>query len=141
MKPTDDELEAQAMKFSQAAELSCFLSNDEYRRTAAMLRTCKGRDTWNAAIEAVGRLRGRDVQKRDAEDIGEAYDLAIDEAQDAIRADLCTPTDERVKALMEAVKAYFDALDEYDGDLVTLDRLRAAEDAARAALRDMDATP
>jgi len=40
---------------------------------------------WNAAIEAVGRLRGRDVQKRDAEDVGEAYDLAIDEAQDAIR--------------------------------------------------------
>ena len=43
---------------------------------------------WNAAIEAVGLLRGRDVQKRDAEDVGEAYDLAIDEAQDAIRAAL-----------------------------------------------------
>ena len=55
---------------------------------AAMLRAYKGQDTWNAAIEAVGRLRGRDVQKRDAEDVGEAYDLAINEAQDAIRAAL-----------------------------------------------------
>ena len=41
---------------------------------------------WDAAIEAVGRLRGRNVQKHHAEDVGEAYDLAIDEAQDAIRA-------------------------------------------------------
>ena len=43
-------------------------------------------EAWNAAIEAVGNLRGRNVPKRDAEDVGEAYDLAIDEAQDAIRA-------------------------------------------------------
>ena len=55
--PTDDELEELAVEFSQAAELSCFLSNDEYRRTAAMLRACKGRPApdhaeWDAAIEA-----------------------------------------------------------------------------------------
>ena len=42
-RPTDDELEEAAVNFSQAADLSCFLSNDEYRRTAAMLRACKGR--------------------------------------------------------------------------------------------------
>ena len=58
--PTDDELEELAVEFSQAAELSCFLSNDEYRRTAAMLRACKGRPApdhseWNAAIEAAAK--------------------------------------------------------------------------------------
>jgi len=42
MKPTDDELEAMAVKFSQAAELSYFLSDDYYRQSAAMLRACKG---------------------------------------------------------------------------------------------------
>ena len=42
-RPTDDELEEAAVNFSQAAELSCFLSNDEYRKAAAMLRACKGR--------------------------------------------------------------------------------------------------
>ena len=56
-RPTDDELEAQAVEFSQAAELSCFLSNDEYRRTAALLRACMGQPApdhaeWNAALEA-----------------------------------------------------------------------------------------
>ena len=53
---------------------------------SAALDPAPDHGTWNAAIEAVGRLRGRDVQKRDADDVGEAYDLAIDEAQDAIRA-------------------------------------------------------
>ena len=54
MKPTDDELEAMAVKFSQAAELSCFLSNDEYRRTAAMLRACKGRVRVKALVWSEG---------------------------------------------------------------------------------------
>ena len=54
-------------------------------RILAALEPAPDQGEWDAAIEAVGRLRGRDVQKRDAEDVGEAYDLAIDEAQDAIR--------------------------------------------------------
>ena len=59
---------------------------DYKARILAALDPAPDNSDWNAAIEAVGRLRGRDVQKRDAEDVGEAYDLAIDEAQDAIRA-------------------------------------------------------
>ena len=59
---------------------------DYEARILAALDPAPDHSDWNAAIEAVGRLRGRDVQKRDAEDVGEAYDLAIDEAQDAIRA-------------------------------------------------------
>lgn len=46
------------------------------------------------ALYAVGALRGRDVPKRDAEDVGEAYDLAIDEAQAAIRALMEGSTDD-----------------------------------------------
>jgi len=43
-RPTDDnDLEAMAVKFSHAAEASYFLSDGYYRRTAAMLRACKGR--------------------------------------------------------------------------------------------------
>ena len=53
-------------------------------------------DAWNDALEAatkaVGVLIGRDVQKRDAEDVGEAYDMAIWEALSALRAMKKGPT-------------------------------------------------
>lgn len=46
----------------------------------------KVREALTEAHRRAGRLRGRDVPKRDAEDAGEAYDLAIDEAQAVISA-------------------------------------------------------
>ena len=54
-----------------------------------------------------------------------------------IRADLCTPTDERVRALVGAVwSEYRDSVD----NKWTF-RKEHVENAIRAALRDMDTTP
>jgi hypothetical protein len=62
-----------------------------------------------AAAKAVGDLRRRDIPRSDAEDAGEGYDLAIDEAQEAIRAlPVAAPDpldDPRVQALVELLKA------------------------------------
>ena len=103
-RPRDDELEAMAVVQDSLGHAS----------VASMLRACKGQDTWNAAIEAVGRLRGIDVQKRDAEDVGEAYDLAIDEAQDAIRA-LAAERD----ALRDEAEFLLERLHEWSSDNLT----------------------
>ena len=54
-----------------------------------------------------------------------------------IRADLCTPTDERVAALVNALKDLLEAHESGWPDKQDW----GAGDRARAALRDMDTTP
>ena len=50
MKPTDDELEAMAVRLETRIIQSTMIAE-----AAAMLRACKDQDTWNAAIEAAAK--------------------------------------------------------------------------------------
>jgi len=58
---------------------------DRAENAESEARTAYARGIEDAA-GAVAALRCRDVPKRDAQDTGEAFDFAIDEAQAAIRA-------------------------------------------------------
>ena len=84
-------LERERASHRQSVEIGHAFANDAKAQKARAEKAEAERDTAYArglkdAIGAAGDLRGRDVPKRDAEDAGEAYDLAIDEAQAAIRA-------------------------------------------------------